>query len=48
MAISQHGHRLLDLVLLLNRCSLGLYFLLAGIGKIRSGVGIFSLERRSR
>ena len=41
MAISQHGHRLLDLVLLLNRCSLGLYFLLAGISKIRSGVGIF-------
>ena len=32
---------LLDAVLLLNRLALGLYFLLAGVGKLRMGVGQF-------
>jgi len=41
MAISPQGHKLLNLVLFLNRCCLGLYFLLAGIAKLRLGVGAF-------
>jgi putative oxidoreductase len=31
----------LDIALLVNRLSLGLYFLLAGVGKLRTGVGEF-------
>lgn len=41
MATSQQGQGLITLALFVNRCSLGLYFLLAGIAKIRLGVEEF-------
>lgn len=41
MATANHGQGLLGLVLLLNRLSLGLFFLLAGIEKFKSGVEVF-------
>lgn len=41
MATTQQGSGLITLALFLSRCALGLYFLLAGIGKIRSGVEVF-------
>lgn len=44
MAVSPQGHKLLNLVLLLNRCSLGLYFFLAGMAKLGRGVGKFYKE----
>jgi uncharacterized membrane protein YphA (DoxX/SURF4 family) len=41
MAGSLHGQSTLNVVLLLNRLSLGLYFLLAGVYKIHGGVERF-------
>ncbi|MGQ9651403.1 MAG: DoxX family protein [Phycisphaerae bacterium] len=41
MAISQQSYGMMTLALFLSRCSLGLYFLFAGIGKIKSGVEAF-------
>jgi len=41
MATLHQGQGLITLALFVNRCSLGLYFLLAGIAKIRSGVEAF-------